>query len=40
MISLKENVESVYEYMHVLASHQVNPLVLPPEELQKSFGKS
>ena len=33
MISLKENVDSVYEYMHVLTSHQVNPLVIPPEEL-------
>ena len=39
MISLKENVESVYEYMCVLASHQVNPLVLPPEELQKVLVK-
>ena len=39
MISLKNNVESVYEYMHVLASHQLNPLVLPPEELRKVLVK-
>ena len=38
-ISLKENVESVYEYMRVLASHQVNPLVVPPEELRKVLVK-
>ena len=39
MTSLKENVESVCEYMCVLASHQVNPSVLPPEELQNVLVK-
>ena len=39
MISLNNNVESVYEYMQVLANHQVNLLVLPPEELRKVLVK-
>ena len=31
--SLKEGVESFYEYMWVLANHEVNPLIVPPLEL-------
>ena len=34
LLSLKENVESLYEYMRVLASQQVNPLILPPMALR------
>ena len=32
--SLKEGVESFYEYMQVLANHEVNPLIVPLSELQ------
>ena len=34
VVSLKEGVESFYEYMWVLANHEINPLVVPPLELQ------
>ena len=33
IFSLKEGVESFYEYMWVLASHEVNPHVVPTSEL-------
>ena len=33
VFSLKEGVESFYEYMWVLANHEVNPLIVPPLEL-------
>ena len=32
--TLKEGVESFYEYMQVLTNHEVNPLIVPPSELQ------
>ena len=32
IISLQENVDKIYEYLRTMASHEVNPLVLPPEE--------
>ena len=35
MVVLKHDVESVYEYMRVLSSHLVNPLILPPENLRQ-----
>ena len=31
--SLKEGVELFYDYMWVLAYHEVNPLIVPPLEL-------
>ena len=34
VFSLKEGVESFYEYMKVLANHEVNPLMVPPSYLQ------
>ena len=33
IFSLKEGVESFYEYMWVLADHEVNPLIIPLSEL-------
>ena len=35
IISLQENVDKIYEYLRTMASHEVNPLVLPPEALRK-----
>ena len=32
---LQENVDKIYEYLRTMASHEVNPLVLPPESLRK-----
>ena len=34
IFSLKEGVKSFYEYMQVLTNHKVNPLIIPPSELQ------
>ena len=34
LISLRENVERIYEYLRVMATHAVNPLILPPESLR------
>ena len=35
IISLQENVDKIYyEYLRNMASHEVNPLVLPPESLR------
>ena len=33
ILSLKEGVESFCHYMGVLASHKVNPLMIPPSDL-------
>ena len=35
IISLQENVDKIYEYLRTMVSHEVNPLVLPPEALRK-----
>ena len=35
IISLQETVDKFYEYLRTMASHEVNPLVLPPESLRK-----
>ena len=34
IIGLGENVDKIYEYLRVMASHQVNPMILPPESLR------
>ena len=34
IIGLRENVDKIYEYLRVIASHQVNPMILPPESLR------
>ena len=35
IISLQENVDKIYEYLRTMASHDINPLMLPPESLRK-----
>ena len=34
IIGLRENVDKIYEYLRVMAGHQVNPMILPPESLR------
>ena len=38
-MGLKENMDSFYEYLHVLASHTVNPLTIPHCELREALIK-
>ena len=33
--ALKEDIDSLYEYMRVLATQQLNPMVMPPDVLRK-----
>ena len=33
LMSLQENVNAIYEYMRVLSTRRVNPLIIPPESL-------
>ena len=33
--TLKEDIDSLYEYMRVLATQQLNPMVMPPDMLRK-----
>ena len=33
VISLQENVNAIYEYMRVLSTRRVNPLIIPPDSL-------
>ena len=35
--ALKEDVDSLYEYMRVLASQELNPLIIPPDILKKNI---
>ena len=35
IIGFQENVDKIYEYLRTMASHEVNPLVLPPESLRQ-----
>ena len=34
IISLQQNVNAIYEYLRVLSSKQVNPLIIPPDALR------
>ena len=34
VISLQQNVNAIYEYLRVLSSKQVNPLIIPPDALR------
>ena len=34
VMSLQENVNAIYEYMRVLSTRRVNPLIIPPDSLQ------
>ena len=35
VMSLEQNVNAIYEYLRVLSSRQVNPLIIPPDSLRK-----
>ena len=35
VISLEQNVNAIYEYLRILSSRQVNPLIIPPDSLRK-----
>ena len=35
VISLEQNVNAMYEYLRVLSSRQVNPLIIPPDSPRK-----
>ena len=35
VIGLQQNVNAIYEYLRVLSSKQVNPLIIPPDALRK-----
>ena len=37
VISLQQNVKAIYEYLRVLSSKQVNPLIIPPDALRGVF---
>ena len=37
ILRLKEAVDSFYEYMHILASHEVNPLFAPPSDMRNMW---
>ena len=34
LMSLQENVNAIYQYMRVLSTRRVNPLIIPPDSLQ------
>ena len=38
-MTLEQNVNAVYEYLRVLSTRQVNPLIIPPDTLQKVLAK-
>ena len=38
IMSLEQNVNAIYEYLRVLSTRQVNPLIIPPRYFKKSFG--
>ena len=35
VMSLEQNMNAIYEYLRVLSSRQVNPLIIPPDSLRK-----
>ena len=37
VLSLKEGAESLYEYMQILANHEVNPLMVPLQTSNISY---
>ena len=39
VISLEQNVNAIHEYMRVLSSRQVNPLIFPPDSLRKVLAR-
>ena len=39
VVSLEQNVNATHEYMRVLSSRQVNPLIIPPDSLRKVLAR-
>ena len=39
VMSLEQNVNATYEYVRVLSSRQVNPLIIPPDTLRKVLAR-
>ena len=47
MLTLQQNVQGIYEYLRVISTHRINPLVIPPRNFKiilkgvrdKTFGK-
>ena len=39
IMTLDQNVNAVYEYLRVLSTRQVNPLIIPPDNLRKVLAK-
>ena len=39
IMSLEQNVNAIYEYLRVLSTRQVNPLIIPPDTLRKVLAK-
>ena len=39
VMSLEQNVSAIYEYMRVLSSRQVNPLIIPSDSLRKVLAR-
>ena len=39
IMTLDQNVNAVYEYLRVLSTRQVNPLIIPPDTLRKVLAK-
>ena len=37
--SLEQNMNAIYEYLRVLTSRQVNPLIIPPDSLRKDLAQ-
>ena len=39
LYALRGDVDSLYEYMNALASHELNPMIIPPDILKKILHK-
>ena len=39
LYAIKEDVDSLYEYMRALAPEELNPMIIPPDILKKIFHK-
>ena len=40
IMSLQENVNAIYEYMRVLSTRKVNPLIIPPDTLRQVLAQA
>ena len=39
IMNLEQNVNAIYEYLRILSTKQVNPLIIPPDTLRKVLAK-